>query len=211
MGKIKVVSFDVEGTMITPDFSQAVWHEGIPTLYAERKLISFEKAKAMVEKEYQKVGDHRVKWYDIEYWFQHFQLGDYRRVLEGYRHKVAPYPEAVSALSSLGKKYPLIIISATPREFLEYMLAGVEGYFTNVFSSISDYGQLKNLSLYLTICHELNIFPNEMAHIGDSWEFDFLAAKEAGIKAFHLNREEKQRDGKSLRNLTDVEAKLLDE
>ncbi|TET40573.1 MAG: hypothetical protein E3J65_00725 [Dehalococcoidia bacterium] len=78
MGKIKVVSFDVEGTLVTPDFSRAVWYEGIPSLYAKRNGISFEEARSMVEDCYLKVGDQRREWYDIKYWFQRFQLGEAR-------------------------------------------------------------------------------------------------------------------------------------
>jgi FMN phosphatase YigB (HAD superfamily) len=80
MDNIKVISFDLEGTLVTPNFSQAVWHEGIPSLYANQKGISFVEAKAIVLREYQAVGDQRKEWYDIKYWFSHFGLGDYRQV-----------------------------------------------------------------------------------------------------------------------------------
>ncbi|GAH62950.1 unnamed protein product, partial [marine sediment metagenome] len=39
MNQIEVVSFDAEGTLVTPDFSQAVWHEAIPAIYAQKKGI----------------------------------------------------------------------------------------------------------------------------------------------------------------------------
>ena len=59
MGGIKVISFDLEGTLVTPDFSQAVWHEGIPSLYASQNGIGIKEAKAIVLREYEKVGDQR--------------------------------------------------------------------------------------------------------------------------------------------------------
>jgi FMN phosphatase YigB (HAD superfamily) len=34
-----------------------------------------------------------------------------------------------------------------------------------------------------------------MAHVGDLWEQDFLAPKEAGIKAFHLDRKVNEATG----------------
>ncbi|GAH96190.1 unnamed protein product, partial [marine sediment metagenome] len=64
-------------------------------------------------------------------------------------------------------------------------------------------------AFYLTVCQEMNIPPDEVAHIGDSWQFDFLAAKEAGIEAFHLDRGWGQGDGRSLTSLTDLKASLL--
>ena len=44
---IKVVSFDVEGTMVTTDFSYAIWFEMIPQRYAERWGLSFAEALRM--------------------------------------------------------------------------------------------------------------------------------------------------------------------
>ena len=140
MDHIRVISFDLEGTLVTPDFSQAVWHEGIPYLYASQKGIDFEEAKAIVLTEYQKVGNQRKEWYDIKYWFNLFKLGDYRKVLEQYRGKLSQYPDTLPVLSTLGRKFRLIIATGTAREFLPYLLDGLDGHFARVFSSISDFG-----------------------------------------------------------------------
>ena len=211
MGKIKVVSLDLEGTLVTPDFSQAVWYEGIPALYAERNQIDLEQARAMVDREYREIGDQRMEWYDVKYWFQHFQLENYQKVLEDHKHKVCWYPEVMAVLSSLSREYTLVVTSSTTREFFRYMLPDIETYLARVFSSISDYGQIKNPAFYLTVCREMNIFPEEIAHIGDSWRFDFLAAREAGIKALYLNRDWKSEEEKSLTSLTALELILLSE
>jgi FMN phosphatase YigB (HAD superfamily) len=82
---VKIVSFDLEGTLVTPDFSDAVWHEGIPSLYASQKGVSRCEAKRTVFTEYDRVGDLGSEWYDIKYWFSFFGLGDYREVLEKCR------------------------------------------------------------------------------------------------------------------------------
>jgi len=213
MSKVKVVSFDADGTLVTPDFSQAVWYEGVPTLYANKNGINFEEAKAFIEKEYQVVGDHRIEWYDIKYWLQRFGLGPplagHEQILEDYRHRVSCYPEVTQALSSLSKNYTLIVISCSTRDFLPYLLDGIEGYFDRIFSTVSDYGQIKTPEFYLEVCRQMGIAPEEMAHVGDLWEQDFLAAKEAGLKAFHLDRKGERRDRRSLRSLGELEARLL--
>lgn len=188
MSRIKLVSFDLEGTLVTPDFSQAVWHEGIPALYAARSGINLEEAKAEVHKEYQKVGDQRLEWYDIKYWVRCFDLDGYQGLLESCRGMVAYYPEVIPVLSSLGKTYPLIVTTGTAGEFLSYLLSEIKGCFVRVFSSVSEYGQLKTPSFYLKICQEMGILPEEMAHVGDSWQFDFTFPREVGINAFHLDR-----------------------
>jgi len=212
MSKVKVVSFDADGTLVTPDFSQAVWYEGVPTLYANKNGISFEEAKAFIEKEYRVVGDHRIEWYDIKYWLQRFGLGPplagHEQILEDYSHRVSCYPEVAQALSSLSKDYTLIVVSCSTREFLPYLLDGIEGYFARIFSTVSDYGQIKTPEFYLEVCRQMGIAPEEMAHVGDLWEQDFLAAKEAGLKAFHLDRRGERQDGSSLRSLADLEERL---
>jgi putative hydrolase of the HAD superfamily len=213
MSKVKVISFDADGTLVTPDFSQAVWFEGIPSLYARRNGISFEEAKAFVEEEYQVVGDHRIEWYDIKYWLQRFGLGPplagHQQILEEYRHRVSCYPEVTQALSSLSRDYTLIVVSCSTRDFLPYLLDGIEGYFAKIFSTVSDYGQIKTPEFYLEVCRQMGISPREMAHVGDLWEQDYLAAKEAGLKAFHLDRKNERKDGSSLTSLTDLGARLL--
>jgi putative hydrolase of the HAD superfamily len=213
MSKVKVVSFDADGTLVTPDFSQAVWYEGIPSLYARRNGISFQEAKAFIEKEYQVVGDHRIEWYDIKYWLQRFGLGPplagHQQILEDYRHRVSCYPEVTQALSSLSKDYTLIVVSCSTRDFLPYLLDGIEGYFARIFSTVSDYGQVKTPEFYLEICRQMCVSPREMAHVGDLWEQDFIAAKEAGLKAFHIDRRGERKDGRSLASLADLEARLL--
>jgi len=208
MDNIKVVSFDLEGTLVTPDFSQAVWHEGIPSLYANQNGIDFERAKDIVLREYQKVGDQRKEWYDIKYWFNFFGLGDYRKVLEQHRDQLSQFPDVLPVLSSLGRKYRLIIATGTAREFLPYLLDGLESHFVRVFSSISDYGQLKSPRFYAQVCQEMGVKPHEMVHVGDSRRFDFIAAKEAGVKVFHLNRAQQLGNGNSLQSLTELETGL---
>ena len=212
MGKIKVVSFDADGTLVTPNFSQAVWYEGVPALYASKNGISLREARAFIEKEYQVVGDRRIEWYDIKYWLQRFglstPLAGYEQVLEDYKHTVSCYPDVRQTLSSLSKYYTLIIISCSTREFLPYLLDGIEGYFARLFSTVSDFGQVKTPEFYLEICRRMRISPEEMAHVGDLWDQDYLAAKEAGIQAFHLDRKGERKDVSSLRSLAELEARL---
>jgi len=209
MSRIKVVSFDADGTLVTPDFSQAVWYDGIPSLYARKNGISFQEAKAFIEKAYHVVGDSRIEWYDIKYWLQRFGLGDcHQQLLENFRHTVSCYLDVNRALSCLSKDYTLIVVSCSTREFLPYLLDGIERYFTKVFSSVSDYAQIKTPEFFLEVCRQMGVSPQEMAHVGDLWEQDFIAPRDAGIRAFHLDRRGERKDGSSLRSLSDLEKRL---
>ncbi len=209
MRGIKIVSFDVEGTLVTPDYSHAIWHEGIPSLYAKRNGIGFEEAKALVSKAYDEIGEGRREWYDIRYWFDRFQLGDCGQVLEKYKPRASLYPEVRQVLPALKKAYKLVVSSSSAREFLPYLLYGIDKYFDRVFSSISDYGQLKSQEFYTLVCQETGVKPDEVVHIGDNWQVDFLAAKEAGIQAFHIDRTPEHKDSRSLTSLSNLVPILL--
>ncbi|MEW6142920.1 MAG: HAD family hydrolase [Chloroflexota bacterium] len=208
MSRIKIVSLDLEGTLVTPDFSRCVWHEGLPALYARRHGLSFDEAKAEVERQYDEVGDGRCEWYDIKYWFQRFKLDDYTSLLTGYRDKVIYYPEVRRALASLRQSYLLVISSGSSREFMPYLLVQNGRCFTRVFSSISDYGKLKTPEFYLTVCREMGVSPAEVAHVGDSWRYDFLSPGEAGLRAYYLDRSQQAERANSVFSLDNLVSRL---
>ena len=188
MKEIEVISFDAEGTVVTPDFSQAIWHEAIPAIYARKKGFDLAQAKKCIYEEYNKIGDHKLEWYDIKYWFSCLDLGSPEPVIQSCLGKITYYPEVIEVLSSLADEYKLIIASGTPRELLHFLLQDIESYFVRIFSSVSHYRQLKRPDFYLRICEEMNIMPSQVVHVGDNWQFDFLNSRQAGIRAFHIDR-----------------------
>ncbi|MEM2934349.1 MAG: HAD family hydrolase [Methanocellales archaeon] len=214
----KIISFDVRGTLTTPRFTDLIWEEAIPKLYSEKTGIDLNSAKSYVFREYEKIGEDRIEWYDIKYWFKHFGLGDnYRKLLKSYSHEVSYYPEVREVLENLNKnrnknkKYELIIISNAAREFLEVELEGIEDYFSYIFSAPSDFNQIKKTpSFYLDICNILKVKPSEVTHIGDNWFFDYIIPREVGIEAFYLERQGKKQGEFIVKDLKEFEKKLLD-
>jgi len=208
MGKVKVVSFDVEGTLVTPDFSHAIWFEAIPRCYAERNGLDLERAKALVRKEYESVGDQRLEWYDVHYWFNKLCLGVPHPVMAECSSRVQYYPEVTDLLASLSGKYKLTVASGSPRDFLFYLLKDIERCFVKVFSSVSDYKQLKTPDFYREMCRVLRVRPEQVIHVGDNWQFDVSAPSEVGIRAFYLDREGKGEKPNSLSSLAELKAYL---
>jgi HAD superfamily hydrolase (TIGR01549 family) len=208
MRQIELVSFDAEGTLVTPDFSQTIWHEAIPALYAQKTGLDLAQAKKRVTEEYDKIGVHRLEWYDIEYWFGRLDLGSSQPVIQNCLSKISYYPEIGEVLSSLVSEYRLIVASGTPLELLHCLLRDVKSYFARVFSSISHYRQVKNPDFYLRICEEMGVKPSQVIHVGDNWQFDFLNARQAGINAFYIDRSgENHQD--SLADLTQLKRFLV--
>jgi FMN phosphatase YigB (HAD superfamily) len=203
MKQIELISFDAEGTLVTPDFSETIWHEAIPTLYAQKKGMDLAQAKKCIAEEYGRVGDQRLEWYDIKYWFGYLGLGSSEPVIESCLCRIAYYPEVIDVLSSLASGYKLIIASGTPLELLHCLLRDIKPYFVRIFSSVSHYRQVKSPDFYLGICEEMGVKPSQVVHVGDSWQFDFLNARQAGINSFYIDRSGRNHQ-ESLSDLTQL-------
>jgi HAD superfamily hydrolase (TIGR01549 family) len=210
MSEIKVISFDMEGTLATTEFSYAIWFEAIPGRYAEKYGLTFEQAQKIVFEEYGKVGDQKLDWYDVKYWFNVLDIGRPETVIEHCRSRIRYFPETKDVLASLEGKYRLIVASAAPRDFLQHLAKDIEPHFERVFSSISDFKQLKVREFYTKICQELNVIPNQVIHIGDNLQLDYNNATEAGIKAFYLDRNNNSSGINTLTSLTQLSTYLIE-
>jgi len=208
------ISFDMDGTLIDPIFTDYVWGQGIPTLYAEKVGLPFGAAKAFVEKEYRKVGEGAIEWYDIKYWFRFFQLEQSWKVLmKQFVDKINVYPDVNHILERLKDKFQLILTSNAGREFIEIELeaTGLGKYFDQIFSATSDFREVKKtIEFYQRICQILGVSPQEIVHIGDHYEFDYLVPRRLGIRAFYLDRSGERRGEFILQDLRDLEKRVLD-
>ena len=210
---VKIISFDMDGTLISPEFTDWVWSHGIPTLYAEKSGIPFEVSKAFVEGEYRKVGEGAIEWYDIKYWFRFFQLGTHwQNLMERYVDKIIVYPDVDHVLARLKDRFPLILTSNAGREFIDIELkaTGLAIYFDHIFSATSDFGEVKKtISFYQRICQILGANPREIVHVGDHTEFDYLVPRKLGICTYYLDRSGRQKGDFVIHDLTELEKRLL--
>jgi len=182
----------MDGTLVDPEFTDWVWLHGIPRLYAEMTNIPFEEAKHFVVGEYLKVGEGAIEWYDIKHWFQFFKLEkNWKDLMLQYVDKIRIYPDVDDILAWLKEKFPIILTSNAGREFIDIEMeaTGLGRYFDRIFSATSDFGQVKKTAgFYGRICGALGVYPQEIVHVGDHYEFDYLAPRSLGIHAFYLDR-----------------------
>lgn len=209
MRRIEVVSFDAEGTLVTPRFSKLIWEVEIPSLYARKSGLGFEQARQEVLRQYEEVGDRRLEWYDIGYWFRRFGLEGYSQLLEGHRDHIGYYPDVEAVLKALAPSHRLIVISNSAREFLDILVGGIAGYFSDIYSTISDFNQLKSPELYSNICQKIGVEPQHMVHVGDHREFDYAIPRRAGVCAVHLDRDGECLDDGAVRDLREFETQVL--
>ena len=206
---IKIISFDLDGTLVKTTYADKVWLEGVPKLFSKEKKVSLDKAKKYIFAEYEKIGKNRVEWYDIDWWFNKFELREnWQNILNKYRSFVEPYSETLETIKKLSKKFDLIIISNAKKEFIDIQLEEtmLKPYFKHVFSSFSDFNKVKKYSdVYKEIISFLMIKPHEIIHIGDSKEFDYDSPKKIGIKSFYLDRNKIRNNNYIINSLSDIE------
>ena len=208
---LKVISFDVDGTLVDLEYNDLIWFKGIPELVAKKKKISLEKSLKYVHGEYNKLGEHNLNWYDINYWVTYFGLKvSPKKILGKYESQVKIFPEVIPLLEELMKNFILIVITAMPREFLIPKMKNLEKYFKFSFSALSDFKELKNSEIYSKISKSLNVHPEQILHIGDHWEFDYLAARKAGMNAIYLDRSNTKNEKYIINNLGEVKKIIED-
>jgi putative hydrolase of the HAD superfamily len=149
-----------------------------------------------------------LEWYDVRYWFDKLDLGTPDPVMERCQGRVCYYNEVKDVLSSLSSKYKLVVASGSTRDFLHHLLQDIEPYFTRVFSSLTDYKQLKTPEFYLKMCQAMGVRPEQVVHVGDNLQFDFVAPRKVGIQAFHLDRKQQSDGYNSLTSLIQLKACL---
>ena len=187
---IRIVSLDMDGTLMKSRFVDKVWMEGIPALYAERTGLDFPAAKEHVIGEYARVGSDRMEWYDLLYWIEKFGLKTGKdELLQMYEDEIEAYPEVPEVLELLSDKYDLVVTSNAAREFIDIELEDLTEYFREIFSATSDFREVKKSPLvYGAICAQMDARPFEVLHIGDHYHYDYESPLQAGLDALFLDR-----------------------
>ncbi len=210
---IKIVSFDLDGTLIDWNFSNSFWFNGISRLYAERWGMGPEKARQEITRKYDGVGMDKLGWYDVNYWWKEFDLsGNWMDLVEQCRSKVRAYSEVYEVLDKLHRRFKLMVITNGVRELAEVEIeqAGLKNYIDCMFSATSDFGLVKKTGeFYSKVLKAVGVSLAEVVHIGDNWIFDYIAPREAGIRAFFLNRDGEQSREFVVRDLMEFSRQLL--
>jgi len=211
MRDIRVLSFDMDGTLVKPTFADEVWHECLPKLHAEKMGVSVEEARRLCRMEYDEVGDQRKEWYDLGYWIKRFGLTVTREeIFRRCADKVELYPEVREVLERLHRRYQLIVYTNAPRDFVEFQLgvANIRPLFGRVYSSIDDFGEVKRKESFSVILSELGIAPSQMVHVGDHPKFDFEVPRSLNIRAYLMDRERRLEGEHVIHDLLELEDKL---
>lgn len=190
--KTEIISFDADGTVVDDSFVNEFWFKELPKLYAEKKGINLDQAVNELTTCYDKIGDEDIRWYQPSYWFDKFELPEkppsvITKIKDN--HDLNLYEDAVEVINQLTGQYKLIIISNSPRIFLDFSLKEVKPKFYRTYSCVSDFGMVKkDQRVYRQVIQDLKTDPGRIVHVGDHRKFDYEVPKELGMNAFFLNR-----------------------
>jgi putative hydrolase of the HAD superfamily len=189
----KVISFDLDGTLVDENFDLYLWFEELPRLYSQQRGIGLEEAKKILRAEYDRVGAQRREWYDLCFWISRHRLAlDPQKVILDLSHKIAVYPDVIPVLGNLKRQgRRMVVFSNTPKMFLDIKkkVDGIDGYFERTVSVYSDYGEIKTQGgAFCRLARELGVKPGDILHVGDSFKADYEPALREGCKAVLLER-----------------------
>ena len=194
--KIRVVSFDVDGTLVDQGFNELIWENDIPALVAEKRGCDFLEAKDFCLFEYGKLGDKDLRWYEIEYWLKKFNIAiPAKDIFKKREQSIVVYRDVLPVLEKLKKQgFKIIVITCMPRIFLKEKIRKFDFHFDDVFSTISDFKKVKSPELYLHISKLIKASPSDILHIGDHHILDYEFSLQAGYRSVLIEREKKTRD-----------------
>jgi HAD superfamily hydrolase (TIGR01493 family) len=214
----RIISFDLDGTLVDAKYGDMVWNHGIPEEYAKKYGMSFDEARTAVMDQYRTVGDSDLLWYEIDHWLKRFGLQVSADDLLGrYETFIKLLPGVTEVVRYLKGRYVLVVASNAARIFVEKELeyTDLAHYFNHIISATTDYRIVKKEpDFYRKLCANLGVSQEDIVHVGDHRIFDFEVPSGLGIEAYHFadkasgNSDQGADNGKVIHNLTDLLDKL---
>lgn len=191
--KNTVISFDMDGTLTDKRFVDTIWEVGLPKLYSDKYGVGFDEAVSLFKREYDKIGEGDIRWYDINYWLDRFKLDiEPKQLFDLYKDKKRIYSDALDVLEDLKDDYTLVLSTNATTNFVDAQLGDIKDLFDYIFSSTSHFKMVKkDPEFYLNVLKRVSANPENFYHVGDSYLFDYKTPKMLGIRAYLLDRDDR--------------------
>ena len=185
----KVVSLDLDGTVVQRQFDYCLWgeegYEGILWQMVGKHLgISTRDAYSQSLDALPTVPRGTIS---IQAWIDHYGLPfSERDVVAAVPEKVKVYPD-YPRLRELLQGRRVILATESSGAVLERKLreTGIQEDFDQVYVAES----LKSPEFYRSVAMEEGVHPEEIVHIGDSFAKDVISARRAGLRSYFLPTE----------------------
>lgn len=198
-----VISFDLNGTLLTYNLENDLLKNKLPRLYADKEGVSFDEASQTCRELYyqHELIKGSVDWQKMPKVLKDLGLEEENISFDrgkGFYDDVLPTLEAL-------KNYRLVVFTDASQNFVEMEIQNTkyERYFEEVISSPTKMGTGKvNPAAFKKLATHLGVKPKQILHVGDSKRSDYSSAKRAGCKAVLLDRSGRE-DIKNLKELLD--------
>jgi len=186
----------MDGTLLDKYFDDYFWEHLVPEKYAEKKNITFGRAKEELLITYKK-HEGTLNWTDIDFWSRELDL-DIPALKEQIRHLVEVHPHVEDFLREM-KKHKKKIYLLTNAHYksieIKFKKTGIGKYFDHVVSSF-DLSAPKETLEFWHKAESLLGFEREKSLFIDDTEEILRTAKRYGIKYILLKRGASSKESK---------------
>lgn len=198
---IRVVSLDLDGTLIPNEFVDEFWNHAIPLAYSIKHEIPYKDARKFVLEDYDRIGMGDMRWYIPWFWLKRFGIDiGFGELTSLAGIEPRPYDDALEFLKSIKGRVKVVVSTIVPLSLAFFELKYLKDYVEEVYSAISDTGRYeKDERFYRLLLCSLSVKGKEVLHIGDDYKFDYLMPRKAGLNAEYIDER-----GKGLRRLMEL-------
>ncbi len=194
--EIKYVLLDMDGTLLDKYFDDFFWEHLLPEKYAEKKNITFGRAKEELLKKY-KEHEGTLKWTDIDFWSKEVDI-DIPALKEQIKHLIEIHPHVEDFLKMLKRhKKKIFLVTNAHYKVLDIKLKKTQigRYFDSAVTSF-EIGYPKEMLEFWGKAQRKLGFEKERTLFIDDTKAVLRTAKEFGIKyilykAYSSSRSEK--------------------
>jgi HAD superfamily hydrolase (TIGR01509 family) len=211
LNEIKYVLLDMDGTLLDKYFDDYFWEHLLPEKYAEKKNITFGKAREELLLKY-KAHEGTLNWTDIDFWSREVDI-DIPALKEQIKHLIEVHPHVEEFLKMLKRqRKKVFLVTNAHYKVLDIKLkkTRIGRYFDATVTSF-EIGYPKEMQEFWEKAEKRLGFLKEKSLFIDDTKAVLMAAKKFGIKyilykSFSSSRAEKGSSGEftSLDDFSDL-------
>jgi putative hydrolase of the HAD superfamily len=180
--EIRYVLLDMDGTLLDKYFDDYFWEHLLPEKYAEKKKISFGRAKDELMGKY-KMHEGTLNWTDIDFWSQEVDI-DIPALKEQIRHLIEVHPHVEDFLHMLRRrKKKVFLLTNAHYKVLDIKLKKTEiGKYFDAAITSCEIGYPKEMPEFWEKAQKKLGFEKERSLFIDDTEAVLRTARAFGIK-----------------------------
>jgi len=182
LNEIKYVLLDMDGTLLDKYFDDYFWEHLLPEIYAEKKNITFGRAKEELLLRY-KAHEGTLNWTDIDFWSREVDI-DIPALKEQIKHLIEVHPHVEEFLKMLKqRKKKVFLLTNAHYKVLDIKLkkTRIGRYFDSTVTSF-EIGYPKEMQEFWEKTEKQLGFRKEQSLFIDDTKAVLRAAKKFGIK-----------------------------